>query len=71
MELVGEAFILDLEFSSVVQTMVSLIDRLLRVWIVPVIRYLHLLVELFLIGLGLGDSRLVIHSPLFLTLFLL
>ena len=34
------------------------------------IRYLHLLAELFLIGLGLGDSRLVILYPLFLALFL-
>ena len=37
---------------------------------VPVIRCLLLLVGLFLIGLGFGDSRLVILSLLFLTLFL-
>ena len=37
----------------------------MRIWIVPVIRCLLLLVELFLIGLGLGDSRLMIPSLLF------
>ena len=77
MELVGEAFVSNLEFSSIVHTMVPLeigkngIDGLLRIWIVPVIRCLILLVELFLIGLRLGDSRLVILSLLFLALFLL
>jgi len=35
-----------------------------------VIRYLLLLVGLFLIGLGHGDSRLAILSLLFLALFL-
>ena len=42
----------------------------MRIWIVPVIRCLLLLVELFLIGLGLRDSRLVIISLLSLALFL-
>ena len=42
----------------------------MRIWIVPVIRCLLLLVELFLIGLGLGDSRLVIPSLLFFAPFL-
>ena len=61
MELVGEALVLDLEFSSIVHPLVYLEGRngiggLLRIWIVLVIRCLLLLVELFLIGLGLGDS---------------
>ena len=42
----------------------------MRIWIVPMIRYLLLLVELFLIGLGLGDSRLVIPTLLFFASFL-
>ena len=46
------------------------IGGLLRIWIVLVIRCLLLLVELFLIGLGLGDSRPVILSLLSLALFL-
>ena len=46
------------------------IGGLLRIWIVSVIRCLLLLVELFLIGLGLRDSRLVILSLLSLALFL-
>ena len=41
------------------------IEGLLRVWIAPVIRCLLILLELFLIGLGRGDSRLVIPSLLF------
>ena len=46
------------------------IRGLLRIWIVPVIRCLLLLVELFLIGLGCGDSRLVIPSLHFFAPFL-
>ena len=46
------------------------IGGLLRIWIVPMIRCLLLLVELFLIGLGHGDSQLVILSLFFLALFL-
>ena len=46
------------------------IGGLLRIWIAPVIRCLLLLVKLFLIGLGLGDSRLVIPSLLFFAPFL-
>ena len=42
----------------------------MRTWIASVFRCLLLLVELFLIGLGLGDSRLVIPSLLFFALFL-
>ena len=45
------------------------ISRLLRFWIVPVIRCLLLLVGLVLIGLRLEDSRLVILSLLSLALF--
>ena len=74
MELVGEALVLDMGFSFVVHLLVYLegmgIGRLLRIWIIPVIRCLFLLVGLFLIGLGLGDSRLVILSLLSLALFL-
>ena len=44
--------------------------RLLRIWIVPVIRCLLLLVDLFLIGLKLRDSNLVIPSLLFFAPFL-
>ena len=40
------------------------------IWIAPVIRCLLLLVELFLIGLGCGHSRLVIPSLLFFAPFL-
>ena len=73
MGLVGEAFVSDLEFSSVVHTMVYFgrngIGGLLRIWIVSMIRCLLLSVELFLIGLRLGDSRLVILFLLFLALF--
>ena len=43
---------------------------LLRNWITPVISCLLLLVELFFIGLGYGDSRLVIPSLLFFAPFL-
>ena len=46
------------------------IGRLLRIWILPVIRCLLLSVELFLIGLGHGDSSLVILSLLSLALFI-
>ena len=46
------------------------IRGLLRIWIVPVIRCLLLLVELFFIGLRRGDSRLVIPSLLFFAPFL-
>ena len=46
------------------------IGRLLRIWIVPVIRCLLLLVGLFFIGLRLGGSQLVILSLLSLALFL-
>ena len=74
MELVGEALVLDMGFSFVVHLLVYLegmgIGRLLRIWIVLVIRCLLLLVGLFLIGLGLGDSRLVIFFLLSLALFL-
>ena len=42
----------------------------MRIWIVSVIKCLLLLVELFLIGLGLGDSRLVIPSLLLFAPFL-
>ena len=41
----------------------------MRIWIVPVIRCLLLLVELFFIGLGFGDLRLVFLSLLSLVLF--
>ena len=46
------------------------IGRLLRTWIAPVINCLLLLVGLFLIGLGHGNSRLVTLSLLFLAPFL-
>ena len=46
------------------------IGGLLRISIVPLINFLLLLVGLFLIGLELGDSQLVILSLLFLVLFL-
>ena len=46
------------------------ISELLRIWIIPLIRFLLLLVGLFFIGLGLGDSRLVTLSLLFFVLFL-
>ena len=42
----------------------------MRIWIASMIRFLPLLGELFLIGLGLGDSRLVIPSLLFFAPFL-
>ena len=42
----------------------------MRIWIVPMIRYLLLLVELFFIGLGLRDTSLVIPSLLFFAPFL-
>ena len=42
----------------------------MRIWIASVIKCLLLLVELFLIGVGLGDSRLVIPSLLFFAPFL-
>ena len=41
----------------------------MRIWIALVIRCLLLLVKLFLIGLGRGDSRLVIPSLLFFAPF--
>ena len=46
------------------------ISELLRIWIIPLIKFFLLLVGLFLIGLGLGDSRLVTLSLLFFVLFL-